>query len=31
MDAVDKIAKGEPPRTPDKIVTLRVAADVDKK
>ena len=31
MDAVDKIAKGEPPRTPDKIVSLRVAADVDKK
>jgi peptidylprolyl isomerase len=30
MDVVDKIAKGEPPAKPDKIVSLRVAADVDK-
>ncbi len=29
MDNVDKIAKGEPPANPDKIITLRVAADVD--
>jgi peptidylprolyl isomerase len=28
MEFVDKIAKGEPPRSPDKIVRLRVAADV---
>jgi len=28
MELVDKIAAGEPPRTPDKIVKLRVAADV---
>jgi len=28
MAFVDKIARGEPPRTPDKIVRLRVAADV---
>ena len=31
MDVVDKIAKGEPPAKPDKIVSLRVAADADKK
>jgi peptidylprolyl isomerase len=31
MDVVDKIAKGEPPAKPDKIVTMRVAADVEKK
>ena len=28
MEFVDKIAPGEPPRTPDKIVRLQVAADV---
>jgi peptidylprolyl isomerase len=28
MDAVDKLAKGEPPRTPDKMVSMKVAADV---
>ena len=28
MDNVDKLAKGEPPRSPDKMVTVRVAADV---
>lgn len=27
MENVDKIAKGEPPATPDKIVSMRVAAD----
>lgn len=27
MEAVDKIAKGEPPASPDKIVKLQVAAD----
>ena len=27
MDAVDKLAKGEPPRTPDTIVSMKVAAD----
>lgn len=27
MDAVDQLAKGEPPRTPDKMVSVRVAAD----
>jgi peptidylprolyl isomerase len=27
MEHVDKIKKGEPPRTPDKIVKLQVAAD----
>ncbi len=29
MDCVDKIAPGEPPAKPDKIIRLRVAADVD--
>jgi cyclophilin family peptidyl-prolyl cis-trans isomerase len=29
MELVDKIAAGEPPATPDKIVSLRVAADVE--
>ena len=29
MDLVDKIARGEPPAHPDKIVSLRVAADVE--
>ena len=28
MDAVDKIAKGEPPAEPDKIVSMKVAADL---
>ena len=27
MDVVDELAKGEPPRNPDKIVSMRVAAD----
>jgi peptidylprolyl isomerase len=27
MDAVDQLARGEPPRAPDKMVTVRVAAD----
>lgn len=31
MDLVDKIAAGEPPASPDKIVSLRVAADVEEK
>jgi peptidylprolyl isomerase len=28
MDNVDSINKGEPPKSPDKMVTVRVAADV---
>jgi peptidylprolyl isomerase len=28
MEAVDKIVKGEPPASPDKIISLKVAADV---
>jgi cyclophilin family peptidyl-prolyl cis-trans isomerase len=28
MDAIDKIKRGEPVRDPDKIVSLRVAADI---
>lgn len=28
MENVDKLAKGEPPRAPDKMITMRVAADV---
>ena len=28
MDNVDKITRGEPPENPDKIVSMRVAADV---
>ena len=28
MDAIDKLNRGQPPRTPDRIVTMRVAADV---
>ena len=28
MDHVDKIARGEPPATPDRMITVRVAADV---
>ena len=27
MDNVDKLAKGEPPKAPDKMLTVRVAAD----
>ena len=27
MDAVDKIKRGEPVKTPDKIVSVKVAAD----
>ena len=29
MEAVDKIAQGEPPANPDKIVKMQVAADAD--
>jgi cyclophilin family peptidyl-prolyl cis-trans isomerase len=28
MEAIDKIAKGEPPASPDKIVSMRVASDI---
>jgi cyclophilin family peptidyl-prolyl cis-trans isomerase len=28
MEHVDKIARGEPPATPDRMITMRVAADV---
>src|SRR5690606_9102887 len=31
MSFVDAIAKGEPPANPDKIISLKVAADVDGK
>ena len=27
MENVDKLAKGEPPKSPDKMITVRVAAD----
>jgi len=27
MDNVDKLAKGEPPKSPDKMIKVRVAAD----
>jgi peptidylprolyl isomerase len=27
MEAVDALARGEPPRSPDKMITVRVAAD----
>lgn len=27
MDNIDKLARGEPPRNPDKMLTVRVAAD----
>lgn len=27
MDAIDALAKGEPPRHPDRIISMRVAAD----
>lgn len=30
MDVVDKLAKGEPPRAPDAMVSVRVASDVAK-
>jgi len=30
MEFVDKLAKGEPPATPDKIIKMQVAADVKK-
>jgi cyclophilin family peptidyl-prolyl cis-trans isomerase len=30
MEFVDKIARGEPPENPDKIISLKVAADVEK-
>ena len=30
MQYVDKIAQGEPPANPDKIISLKVAADVEK-
>ena len=29
MEHVDKIKRGEPVKNPDKILTLRVAADVE--
>jgi cyclophilin family peptidyl-prolyl cis-trans isomerase len=29
MELVDKLAPGEPPAKPDRMVTVRVAADVD--
>ena len=28
MDNVDKLARGEPPKSPDKMITVRIAADV---
>jgi peptidylprolyl isomerase len=28
MEAIDKLAKGEPPASPDKIVSMRVASDI---
>jgi hypothetical protein len=28
MEHVDKIAKGEPPANPDRMISVRVAADV---
>ncbi len=31
MEFVDKIARGEPPANPDKIIKMQVAADADKK
>ena len=27
MDVIDQLAKGEPPRNPDSIVSMKVAAD----
>ena len=29
MDVVDKLKRGEPPRNPDKIVKMQVAADIE--
>jgi hypothetical protein len=29
MEYVDELAKGEPPRSPDKIVDMRLAAEAD--
>ena len=29
MEFIDKLQRGEPPRNPDKIVKMRIAADVD--
>jgi cyclophilin family peptidyl-prolyl cis-trans isomerase len=31
MEFVDKIARGEPPANPDKIISMKVAADVESK
>ena len=28
MDFVDKLKRGEPPRNPDKIIKMQVAADM---
>jgi hypothetical protein len=28
MEAVDKIARGEPPANPDRMISVKVAADV---
>ena len=28
MDIVDKLKRGEPPRNPDKIIKMQVAADI---
>ena len=28
MEAVDQLARGEPPRSPDKMISVRIAADV---
>ena len=30
MDLVDKIAKGEPPAKPDKMITVRLASEAAK-
>ena len=27
MEAIDALAKGEPPKSPDRIISMRVAAD----
>ncbi len=29
MDAIDSVAKGEPPASPDKIISMKVAADAE--
>ena len=31
MEFIDQIKKGEPPRNPDKIIKMQVAADAEKK